>query len=751
MDFNEYQNLLNSIGTNENPTIYNDDNLILQVSGKSVIMPIGLKNVIIRGDSNSKVITFEKLQRYANGHDLSEKDIKITFSRPDGQEGQVTGTNIIVDEENNEFSFDWTIGSTVSELVGTVYFTIEITSKDESGDVTFRWQTTISSLEVEQSISADSTIEEPKYIYEIYFYNNSDNSLVFDDIVATNTPIKVIDRDIVMPSMKNIIVEQDTNSKSINFTIDRYFDGMDLSTKAIAIPFRNAGNEADRSLASNVEIKDNSISFNWMIDGKVTKYSGRVSFAFEFLGYTNNGKWYAWHTKPAYISVEEGLDADGFIEEPNPSWIQSWNVMADSYLKYYMQYLGDLQNQYKEVNEKYKEIIKLEGSASAAATSAKNQALIAWNQADRTENLATQVRGDKTSFDLDYTEFNALYNQFYDDYNNVRKKDEVITLDDLSSAIKLVIENARLKTVAITEDDISASLMDLIGNGGGTGTGGGSTIGLINDSLVSYSKTYSSARINQLIIDAVSGLSSGGGSDNNYTTAEKIKLSRIEDNANYFVHPLFHLATIIQQTPTHRFVSDVQIEKFLDKYTKSEIDNLLSALVTGMIPQSSVASVADIATTYPNPKQGWSVETDDTGYTYTYNGSDWIVTSKNNVPLATDNSAGLMTPEDKAKLDSLFNYEPPTTQPMSTMTETADKKILTANERQAIANIENTISTALQDYRSTDDKIIANDLDSDFLDSLRASSGGNQTVYQMSDYEALADKTGMFYVMEIDD
>ena len=83
--------------------------------------------------------------------------------------------------------------------------------------------------------------------------------------------------------------------------------------------------------------------------------------------------------------------------------------------------------------------------------------------------------------------------------------------------------------------------------------------------------------------------------------------------------------------------------------------------------------------------------------------------------------------------------------------ETADKKILTADERQAIANIENTISTALQDYRSTDDKIVANDLDSAFLDSLRASSGGNQTVYQMSDYEALADKTGMFYVMEIDD
>lgn len=45
-------------------------------------------------------------------------------------------------------------------------------------------------------------------------------------------------------------------------------------------------------------------------------------------------------------------------------------------------------------------------------------------------------------------------------------------------------------------------------------------------------------------------------STEDYTTAEKAKLAAVEPNANKYVHPPTHPATMIEQNPTHRFVSD---------------------------------------------------------------------------------------------------------------------------------------------------------------------------------------------------
>lgn len=54
-------------------------------------------------------------------------------------------------------------------------------------------------------------------------------------------------------------------------------------------------------------------------------------------------------------------------------------------------------------------------------------------------------------------------------------------------------------------------------------------------------------------VDSIPGK---GLSTNDYSTAEKNKLSGIEEKANNYVHPSTHSATMIQQDSTHRFVSD---------------------------------------------------------------------------------------------------------------------------------------------------------------------------------------------------
>ncbi len=90
-------------------------------------------------------------------------------------------------------------------------------------------------------------------------------------------------------------------------------------------------------------------------------------------------------------------------------------------------------------------------------------------------------------------------------------------------------------------------------------------------------------------VDKISGK---GLSANDYTTAEKNKLSGIEDGANNYTHPDTHPASMIEQDETHRFVTDAEktawngkVDKIPGKglstndYTTAEKDSLADLLM----------------------------------------------------------------------------------------------------------------------------------------------------------------------------
>lgn len=92
-----------------------------------------------------------------------------------------------------------------------------------------------------------------------------------------------------------------------------------------------------------------------------------------------------------------------------------------------------------------------------------------------------------------------------------------------------------------------------------------------------------------------------------------------------------------------------------DKYTKNEIDNKFSTLETNIDWKESVATYSDIAKTYPNPADGWTVNVKDTDYTYRYNGTGWVTISANAIPKATTSVDGLLSKTDKAHYDDAYS------------------------------------------------------------------------------------------------
>lgn len=89
-----------------------------------------------------------------------------------------------------------------------------------------------------------------------------------------------------------------------------------------------------------------------------------------------------------------------------------------------------------------------------------------------------------------------------------------------------------------------------------------------------------------------------------------------------------------------------------DKYTRSEVDNKLSAIETNIDWKESVDTFTDISTAYPDPQDGWTVNVRDTDYTYRYSGEEWVAISANAIPKATQSIDGLLTKEDKTSYDS---------------------------------------------------------------------------------------------------
>ena len=85
--------------------------------------------------------------------------------------------------------------------------------------------------------------------------------------------------------------------------------------------------------------------------------------------------------------------------------------------------------------------------------------------------------------------------------------------------------------------------------------------------------------------------------------------------------------------------------------------------------KDSVSTYSKIASTYPNPKDGWTVNVQDTDYTYRYNGTDWIAISANAIPKATSSTDGLFSKEDYGRFELMCSESISIQQPYAVCNE----------------------------------------------------------------------------------
>ena len=96
-----------------------------------------------------------------------------------------------------------------------------------------------------------------------------------------------------------------------------------------------------------------------------------------------------------------------------------------------------------------------------------------------------------------------------------------------------------------------------------------------------------------------------------------------------------------------------QVNDLANYYDKDTVEQKLSQLETNIDWKEAVNTYNDIATTYPNPVDGWTVNVKDTDYTYRYDGTNWVAISANAIPNATTSVNGLMTTTQVTKLNGI--------------------------------------------------------------------------------------------------
>ena len=293
-----------------------------------------ISSICVAGDVNSLVVNF-KLKRFADGVDKAAKRVRIAYENAVGDTGYDEVENLyVIDEEY--FTFDWKVSGGAVSDAGTVKFAIEVSSENEYGEIDYVWQTCDAKLSVLDSVRVDDgNAQDVDRYYQVLFYENNDNSVVYA-VTDDGNPIRIVGQEIMMGDIDQsaaVAVKGDVNSQVLDFTLPRYYKNVDLSEKTIGVKFKNAKGESDRSRVGNIVVEDETLRFSWLLDGNVTAESGFVQFAIEFFGYNENSEFYCWSTKDAQFEVLNTLSVDHDIENPGPTWLQKWMIDAEKIVK----------------------------------------------------------------------------------------------------------------------------------------------------------------------------------------------------------------------------------------------------------------------------------------------------------------------------------------------------------------------------------------------------------------------------------
>ena len=202
----------------------------------------------------------------------------------------------------------------------------------------------------------------------------------------------------------DIVVEADNDSRRINFSVCKYFDGVDLSTKNITIRFNNALQQYDEYTVKDMKAEDDVITFSWLISNKVVIQCGEAMF--DVLFWDEDG--YKWHTKPAKLKVEHGLlESDAIASQEAFDVYDQWRIEAKKNLEATTEAKDAAKTSETNAANSATNAGQSEANALASENAAKTSETNAANSATLAKSWAVGGTGTRTNEDFDNAKYYA--------------------------------------------------------------------------------------------------------------------------------------------------------------------------------------------------------------------------------------------------------------------------------------------------------------------------------------------------------
>ena len=165
------------------------------------------------------------------------------------------------------------------------------------------------------------------------------------------------------------------------------------------------------------------------------------------------------------------------------------------------------------------------------------------------------------------------------------------------------------------------------------------------------------------------------------SAADKTKLDGIEAGANKYTHPTNHAATMITEDTDHKFVTDAQIAA----WTAKASTDVATGEANGLMSKEDKAKLDGIAANANN-----YVHPDDESHRHVSDTQISTWDAKADATLATTDEDGLMSSGDKEKLDGIEaeanKYEHPDNHPATMITEDETHRFVTDTDKVAWTN-----------------------------------------------------------------
>lgn len=194
-----------------------------------------------------------------------------------------------------------------------------------------------------------------------------------------------------------ISVQGESYSQYISFMMDRYYDGVDITTKSIWIHYELADGSGSESSPINVYYNDSNVRFGWIIPDQATQQAGDIKIGVWVTGTAPNTKNYLLKTETKIYTIKNGLVPGSGITQPDQNWFEQFVSQMDNKVSTSQGYANDAQASKTAAA----------GSATEAAQSATASAQALQENKDYVESQKeTFVGYNKRETDLKYA--NAL-------------------------------------------------------------------------------------------------------------------------------------------------------------------------------------------------------------------------------------------------------------------------------------------------------------------------------------------------------